>query len=207
MKLGHIKLLIIGSMFLPKLQAQRHWNPIDSMRIYSTKSPGFRISLDGRNSWLLGQPVNVRGGRFGWDYGKIAVFTGLYSTNANFVKNKDTISAGFSYMSSTLEYYLHQSWRFEVALPIQIGYGWGYQYVKTADGNKRQRTSSIIPVEFGLSASVRFLRYFGLVGGTGYRTSLLNGSDFRGPYYTFGFTMYTGTFLKDCKKQYKKLIH
>lgn len=181
------------------------WNPVDSIRIHATKTPGFRLGLDGRNSFLSGQPINIRGLRAGLDYGKIGVYTGIYYTSSSFIKNTDTISAGFTYMSSTLEYYIHQSWRFEVVVPMQIGVGWGYFTQVTPKGDIREKTGNFIPVEIGLSATVRFLRYFGFVAGTGYRTSLWNGSEFKGPFYSVGLTMYTGTLYRDFKKKYKKV--
>lgn len=185
-------------------QNSNNWRPLDSIRNALDKRPGFRVGLDGRNSFLNGQAVNVFGGRYGFDYGKIAVFTGLYSTQLARNGEKDTARAGFSYMSSTLEYYLYQSWRFEVVNSYQIGIGYGYDYYKSGNEVKRNFQGRIIPVETGIGGTVRFLRYLGFSAGIGIRMSLVNGQGFSGSYYYYGLTFFTGTMYRDAKKLIKR---
>ena len=193
-------------VFTGASHAQVHgaWNPLDSAKQALTKRPGFRMGLDGRNSFLNGQAVKVAGGRYGFDYGKIALFTGIYSTTFAKFGTTDTAYAGFSYMSSTLEYYLYQSWRFEVVNSYQIGFGNGFDYFKSGNEVKRNFSGTIIPVETGIGGTVRFLRYLGFSAGLGIRMSLKNGTGFSGSYYYYGLTFFTGTMYKDAKKLFKK---
>lgn len=196
--------LILG-LTAVQLFSQNSWKPLDSIRMALETRPGFRVGFDGRNSFLNGRAVNVFGARYGFDYGKVAVFTGLYSTNLVRAGERDTARAGFSYMSSTLEYYLYQSWRFEIVNSYQIGWGTGYDFLKSGDEIKRNFTGRIVPVETGIGGTVRFLRYLGFSAGVGIRMSLVNGQGFSGSYYYYGLTFFTGTMYRDAKKLIQKL--
>lgn len=181
------------------------WNPVDSYRNALQRIPGFRMSFDSRRSVLSGVPVNVSGLRYGLDYGKMAFWTGIYATNMFRTINEDTFNQGFSYTSSTFEYYVHQSWRFEVVTSFQAGIGWGYDYRKRGSTLQRYNQGVILPLEMGLGGTVRFLRYFGFYGGVGIRMSALRNTSFTGPYWSFGLTYYTGTMYRDAKKAWKKI--
>jgi hypothetical protein len=185
-------------------QATGTWAPRDSIRRALQTRPGFRVGLDGKNSFLNGNAVRVAGARYGLDYGKIGLYTGLYSTQIARFGAKDTAVAGFSYMSSTLEYYLYQSWRFEVVSSYQIGIGNGFDFYKSGTEIKRNFKGVIVPVEAGIGGTVRFLRYLGFCAGVGVRMSLSNGNGFSGSYYYYGLTFFTGTMYRDFKKLIKK---
>ncbi|MCC7298295.1 MAG: hypothetical protein IT244_08180 [Bacteroidia bacterium] len=181
------------------------WKPRDSVRNALDKTPGFRLGLDGRNSFLNGNAVKIAGGRYGLDFGKVAFFTGLYSTSVLKVRDDDTMYSGFNYMSSTFEYYIHQSWRFEVVNSYQIGFGNGFDYRKKGNDVTRSFRGTIIPAELGIGASVRFLRYLSFGAGLGLRVSLNKRAGFSGSYYYYGIGFYTGTMYRDFKKLMKKL--
>lgn len=178
--------------------------PRDTIKKALQKRPGYRIGLDGRNSFLNGNQVKVAGARYGLDYGKVALFTGLYSTQFVQIKERDTAYAGFNYMSSTLEYYIYQSWRFEVVNSYQLGFGTGYDYRQSGSTKLRSFQGTIVPVEIGIGGTVRFLRYLGFGAGLGVRVSLTNGRGFSGSYYYYGLTFFTGTMYRDAKKLFKR---
>jgi hypothetical protein len=182
------------------LSAQNRWSPRDSFHRAMMQTPGFRVGFDGRNSYLAGQPVNVKGFRYGLDYGKVGLFTGYYTTTLRKINETDTITFDYRYQSTTMEYYVHQSYRFEVVTSFQLGIGFATKYRNSAVIENK----TIIPAEFGLGATVRFLRYLGFYAGTGMRVSLYNGSQFTGPFYSYGFTMFTGTLYRDLKKLTQK---
>ena len=184
-------------------QITDRWKPVDSVRLALQNRPGFRLGLDGRRSFLNGEKVQVTGYRYGFDFGKIALFTGLYGTQLALNSEKDTARIGFTYMSSTLEYYLYQSWRFEIVNSYQLGIGNGFDYLKTGDEIKRNYQGLIVPVETGIGGTVRFLRYFGFSAGLGIRMSLVNGTGFSGSYYYYGLTLFPGTAYRDLKKAFR----
>lgn len=184
--------------------AQCNYSPSDSVRKALLNEPGFRLGFDGRNSFLNGNAVKIWGGRYGFDFGKIAFFTGYYNTSSAKFRGEDTVLSSFRYVSSTFEYYVHQSYRFEVVTSYQIGLGNRVEFEKKGTQVVKSHQQNIVPIEFGVGGTVRFLRYFGYTAGIGVRTSLINSNGFSGPYYFYGLTFFTGTMYRDAKKQLKK---
>jgi hypothetical protein len=187
------------------LQGQGKWCPRDSVRDALQCTPGFRVGLDGRYSFLSGHPVRVAGARIGLDYGKVGIYTGLYSTRFSLVAQADTVYTGFQYFSSTFEYYLYETWRFQIVNSWQLGFGNAYDYQKSGSEVSRSFQGAVMPVEIGLGGTVRFLRYFGFCAGFGIRLSPINGAGFSGTYYSYGLTFFSGTMYRDCKKAYKRI--
>lgn len=189
------------------LQAQNsayiRWNPVDSVRLALMKTPGLRVGFDSRKSIMGGVPVDINGLRYGLDYGKVAVWTGYYNSRLWQTLAEDTLNQGFEYISSTLEYYVYQSWRFEVVTSFQAGIGNGWEYRKNGTDIKRANLGLILPLEAGVGGTVRFLRYFGFYAGVGARLSGLQTTSFTGPYWSYGFTCFTGTMFRDSRKWYK----
>ncbi len=200
------KFLIIALFGLPMLLAgQGKWSPADSFRHYMRRKPDLAVGLDGRQSFISGHPVTITGARFGFDYWKIGFYTGLYSTNLRLVKDQDSFYSNYAYQSSTFDYYLYQTWRWQLVTTWQLGYGRELKTIRHADGSTEQIKKRIIPMECGISGTVRFLRYFGFYLGYGIRFSPVNGQGFAGPYYSGGFTIMTGTLWRDTKKLYRKI--
>lgn len=186
-------------------QEVKGWNPRDSFHRALTRIPGFRMSFDSRNSVLAGIPVGVNGLRYGLDYGKVALWTGYYSSRLLRTLEADTLNQGFEYTSSTLEYYVYQTWRFELVTSFQAGLGRYWDYHTQGNTILRKNAGYIVPLEMGLGGTVRFLRYFGFYAGVGVRLTPLNATSFNGPYWSYGFTYFTGTMYRDAKKLMKKL--
>jgi hypothetical protein len=184
--------------------ARIRWNPLDTVRLSLMKTPGLRMSFDSRKSVMAGVPVDVNGLRYGLDFGKVAVWTGYYNSRLLQTLEKDTLNQGFEYTSSTLEYYVHQSWRFEVVTSFQVGIGNGWEYRKSGTDIKKANIGMIVPLEAGIGGTVRFLRYFGFYAGVGIRVSGLETTNFTGPYWSYGLTYFTGTMYRDAKKWMKK---
>lgn len=86
----------------------------------------------------------------------------------------------------------------------QIGFGNGYDYLKSGQDVKRNFQGTIMPIEVGIGGTVRFLRYLGFGAGIGVRMSLTNGTGFSGSYYYYGLTFFTGTMYRDFKKLVKR---
>lgn len=196
------QVLLISLFFIPLCSlAQGKWAPIDTVRNYTNISDGgFRMGLDGYHSFISGVQANVVGFRYGLNYGKVGVYSGYYTTNAVKSSVLDTQIVNLSYISTTIEYYIHQSWRFEVVVPIRIGYGLGVTTIKSATRDLKTGTDRIVPLEIGIGGSVRFLRYMGFAAGLGLRIGLLGDLSYSTPYYYGNFTIFTGTIYRDLKK-------
>lgn len=200
-------LVLVGWFGLSNAQA---WKPRDSVRHHMLKRPDWAVGLDGRQSFVSGHPVTIAGARYGLDYGKVGFYTGMYGTNLQLFQDKDSIYYRYQYMSCTFEYYLYETWRWQLVTSFQAGYGGGLiggarKIEKLADGSTITTKKVIIPLEAGISGTVRFLRYFGFYVGIGFRLSPINSGGFSGPYYGAGLTYFTGTMWRDTKKLYRKI--
>ncbi len=181
--------------------------PLDSLRYYTNKdNGGFRLGFDGRQSYIAGRSAAVAGIRYGLNYGKIACYAGYYSSSMLRASAADTQTINLNYVAYTTEYYLKEKWRYDLYIPVAIGYGVKQEYFKTSAGELSYNNAYFIPAEIGIGGTVRFLRYFGLAASTGYRLGLINGKNFTAPYYSIGLTYYTGTMWKDTKRAYKKVF-
>jgi len=186
--------------------SQTTWKPKDSIQLSMKNRPNFRLGLDGRQSFISGHPVTIWGLRYGLDYGKVAFYTGWYGTDLGGVfADKDTFFSQYRYQSSTLEYSLYKTWRWQLESSFQLGLGIETEVVKRRDGIVTNKQKLLMPLEGGMSCRVRLLRYIGLSLGLGIRYSPINGQGFNGSFGSGGLTFYSGTLLKDTKKLFKKL--
>ena len=196
-----------GDSTLFSKSKSKAFNPIDTLRYYVNKRNGrFLLSLDGKNAYINGVSSPVVGFRFGLSYDKVALYSGLYSSNYFSRTQKDTTSINFGYVATTIEYYLADNWRYDVFVPISIGIGSKtIEKTEILSGNKKNTSEVFVPVEIGIGGTVRFLRYLGMAGSLGYRWSLYQGSDYSSPYWSLGFTLYTGTLWRDTKEVYRRI--
>ena len=201
---GFVFLMLVLFGLKAQDTARIRWNPIDTFRLAMLKTPGLRLGFDSRKSIMSGVPVDVNGLRYGLDFGKVALWTGYYNSRLFQTIDKDTLNQGFEYYSSTLEYYVHQSWRFEVVTSFQAGIGNGWEYRKRGADIRKANLGTIVPLEAGIGGTVRFLRYFGFYAGVGVRFSGMQTTNFTGPYWSYGLTYFTGTMYKDGKKWINK---
>lgn len=178
----------------------KNWNPMDSIRLALQGAPDWSGALDGRRSFVSADPINIFGLRYGFDYGKVGAYTGIYSGKFSEKRGNDSLNIKFQYISSTFEYRFFQTYRYQLLGFAQVGLG------ATTTRNYRNTdytklVQPVIPVELGMYMSVRLLRYFGLAAGMGTRLAMLQGgSRFSGPIYTFGITYFPGTFYRDARK-------
>ena len=203
--------ILIFLVFFGKeaIAQESRFNPFDTLRYYTNlNKPSFRIGLDGKTSIINGKIVPITGGRVGFDYGKIRIFSGVYFLGAPVqtkyqLDGKDTLtqSLDFQYFSGTVEWALINTYRWEVVIPLQVGSGWGKSYeLKNGEVVKSTR-ANIFPMDLSVYATYRFSRYVGIGAGLGWRVSLANTSKFNGSFYSIGFAFYTGTLYRDIKKK------
>lgn len=190
--------------------AQKGFNPIDTIRHYTNlRKPSFSIGLDGKTSIIDGRIVPITGGRLGFDYGKIRIYSGIYFLGSPVqtrfeVRDGDTFSRSldFQYFSGTVEWALVNTYRWEVVIPVQLGSGWGKSYELTNGEVVRATRANIFPMDISIYATYRFSRYVGFGAGVGLRASLANTSKFNGSFYSIGLAFYTGTLYRDIRKKW-----
>lgn len=184
------------------------WNPIDSIKIALRDRPFITGALDGRNSFVSSDPVSIFGLRYGYDWGKVAAHTGIYSSRYVEFRENDSMLYRFRYISSTFEYKLYRTYRYSFLIFAQLGIG-ATSIKAKSDLTGSSDLKAMIPAELGMYGSIRLLRYFGLAAGLGSRLAILRGGErFSGPIYTFGITYFPSAMLEDGKKVIEKLnIH
>lgn len=188
---------------------------INGLKQQFKQKPKFSLRFDTRNSFIANKAAKIRGVKFGLDYGKdITVgmsFNWLdkkFSTTKDVKLGNDTITANldFGYLGFYFEYTFYRTERWEVSIPVQLGFGSTYFAYK--DGNdKQQRLSQkpIIVYEPSMTADYRFWRYLGIGAGVGYRLMLVNNNDIEGnfnsPIYVLKLKVYLGDIYRDVFKK------
>lgn len=181
----------------------------DSIRNALNTKPSIIVGFDGRNTIVSDYSNTIFGIMYGWDYGKIAVYTGVYVMKPFRLYNiqgTDTLSVSydFSYISSTLEYDFFVNKRWRLSVPVQLGIGYGHRVNYHFNEPVRVSNPLLIPVEARFNAIYKATRYLGLGAGLGLRKSLINSSRFDGPVYSFGLVFRWGNIWKDFKKAVSK---
>ncbi|MDX5321826.1 MAG: hypothetical protein LPK45_11845 [Bacteroidota bacterium] len=177
----------------------------DTFSIYLAKEPNLYLSLDGRSSFVRNQPAQIDGFRFGLSYGgKIRLLAGMYrlrrpiyrtylygqgtpNQEERFQENRLT------YFAFTCDYVLYNRKRWKLALPVQLGYGFGNRVERNSLGEVRlDKEFRFVPFELALSANYRILPWLNCGAGLGYRYALFSNaisSDFSAPIYWYGMSI------------------
>lgn len=174
-----------------------HWRDTLRSAFYSPAYPSG--GLDSRRSYLAGLPVTIQGMRAGVDMGAAGLYLGYYHCPYTRVESQSEFR--YRYVSASLDYRLHDSWRWQLWGIAQLGLGAYSQ--RDLQGLELSR-GAILPVEASVLASVRFARYFGVTGAIGARVA--GGTYFSGPIYTYGLKVYGGTLWADLKKECPECI-
>jgi len=184
----------------PKAQI-KHW---DTIKHYvSTAKPTFALELDGRQSFFREIPVTIDGIRIGADFGnRVRFFIGGY-WNSNTVSRTLTINRytpaerkikqdlSMFYISATVEYVFYTTKHWELAVPVQLGFGSGKRtrYDATTNNKIEQIRAGFVPLEFGFKAMYKITDWLNISVGLGYRYALFSSTvsdDFSAAYYTYG---------------------
>ncbi len=185
-------------LFITRLAKAQTWSPLDSMKLSLKNKPNIILGMDKRNSYVVGMPVNVFGIRVGYDYGKLALLGAFYSASTT----KEGTANTYDYMilGAICEYHWYKTHRFRVYQTLQSGIG-TVDIKETNNITKEIQFTSkmILPIETGVTGNIRFLKYFGLTGGVGVRTSLTPNTYYTAPYYSFGIMVFTKDLLKDIR--------
>jgi hypothetical protein len=198
----------LATLFLFQSAAAQEQPLLDTIRAAFQNKGSFVIGLDGRNSFVGATPARVYGFRLGLDYGKVRVYTGLYTLGRKiqgqgYTLPGDTVRTylNFSYWSNTFDLMLYQDKKWELGFPVQIGAGIGYRERFRNSVSESRNRPFFIPIEAQFTAIYRLTRYIGLSAGLGFRVSTLRSSSFNGTTYYYGLTFFSGTFYRDLKKK------
>lgn len=201
----HIALCLFFLYGVADLEAQR----IDSIPDYLRERPKPIVKLDMRGSFISNETVQFAGFKVGLEHaGKVQYGIG-YSFLLSPVEH-DVLVQGeglvttrlrFGYVTPYFDFAFYQKGPWELRIPVQFGIGNGSVVYDDAEGRTRTlEKSGVFLYEPGITVQYRFLDYFAIGGGWGYRLVLRSANLNEGltaPTYTLGLRVFFGDLWKD----------
>ena len=177
---------------------------LDSIKNSFTYKPVFLIKLDARNSFVSSFPVKLKGIKVGLNFNnttKIGIGYSWMSSNFQSIFNSDTVDFSMNNVSVFIEYNFYHTDKIYADIPVHIG-------VAKLIYNKEDlilANAYALVYEPAMTVEYRFLRFFGIGVGAGYRLVLYDHKQINeklsSPIYIFRFKVYFGDIYK---KHFKK---
>ena len=182
---------------------------IDSIPDYLAEPPKLIVKLDMRGSFISNQTVQFAGIKLGLEHaGKVQYGLG-YSFLLSPVEGSEHVDGvgvvgtrlRFGYVTPYFDFAFYQKNNWELRIPVQFGIGSGSVVYDDAFGRTRTlEKSGVFLYEPGITVQYRFLKYFALGGGWGYRLVLRSadlGDGLTAPTYTLGLKIFFTDLWKD----------
>ena len=174
------------------------------------KEPKIDLRMDSRHSFINQTGVKVFGIKMGVQYDKkISLGLGyniLWEPLERQIEYKGLlhkVELGFYNFSPYIEYIFYRDERWELSIPVQLGFGSSYYSNKEDYGPKKIYSKFVMSYEPAITFQYRFLKYFGAGMGVGYRLMVLPNSKleekFTSPVYIFKTNIYFEDIYKDLK--------
>ncbi len=182
----------------------------DSLKKAFNQTPKLSARLGTRNSFITGRSVKVRSVKVGASFGENMI-VGLgfnWLDNKSFrlaPRNIDSQIASklnFQFIAPYIEYTFYENRNWFLTVPVQLGIGWSsiIDYDNNGIGQK-DNTGLIVTYEPAMTLEYRFLKYFGVGAGVGYRLLLKNNKsidyNFNSPVYILKFRVMFGKIYRD----------
>lgn len=181
----------------------------DSLGLFVRQPPHVVVKLDSRGSFISNSNVRFMGvklglehaGRFQYGIGYSFLMSGVESLREVEGEGMLPVRLRLGYACPYVEYAFYERGHWEVRIPVQFGLGSGTLLYDDEQGrNRRLRHAFIFLYEPAMTVQYRFLRYFGLNAGWGYRlvfSSADLGERLTAPTYTFGLKVFFGDLWRD----------
>lgn len=186
-----------------------HAQLLDSLHLFLGRPAKPVFKLDTRGSFISNRAVRMFGVKVGLEHaGRVQYGIG-YSFLLSpvdrelYVEGAGTVATHlrFGYVTPYFEYAFYQRGPWEVRIPVQFGIGGGSLIYRDADGRKqRVRRTGVFLYEPAMTVQYRFLKYFGVGAGWGFRLVFSGadlGEDLTAPIYLFGLKVFFGDILRD----------
>jgi hypothetical protein len=189
------------------MRAQR----MDSIPDYLANEAVPIVKLDMRGSFISNEVVQFAGVKLGLEHAGVFQYGIGYSFLLSPVRNERAVAGQglvgtrlrFGYVTPYIDYAFHRKGPWELRLPVQFGLGSGSVVYDDRDGRTRRLERSFVFLyEPGITVQYRFLRYFGLGAGWGYRLVLRRTNLNEGltaPIYMFGLRVFFGDLWRDLR--------
>lgn len=194
--------IILLSFFIFSSQARAQL--FDSIRTSFDYKPKFLLKFDTRNSFISNQYAKIHGVKVGLSFNKTTnIGIGYHWMPKRSLEptllNSNKIDLKFGYAVAFFEYNFYKSKHWSAEIPVQIGLGKA-QY-DDLDLAITTGSSWIIIYEPAMTIEYKFLRYFGIGGGVGFRLAIKSNQQikesFTAPEYILRFKIYFGDIYKE----------
>jgi hypothetical protein len=188
-----------------------HAQLFDSIALFLQEPPRIVAKLDVRGGFISNRNVRFVGIKVGVEHARrfqYGIGYGLLYPSESRIAVVDggeveaTLRMG--YAAPYVDYAFYQRGPWEARLPVQLGFGAGSLTYRDADGQRRTiARSGLILYEPAMTVQYRFLRYFGVGAGWGFRLVIQTGQDLgerlTAPIYLFGLRVFVGDMWRDAR--------
>src|SRR5690606_5737456 len=175
----------------------------------SQERPKFIAKLDSRGSFISNSNVRLMGvklglehaGRFQYGLGYTLLISRVEHPRTVLGVAATPVRLRMGYVTPYVEYAFLQRGPWEVRIPVQFGIGSGaLTYVDSEGDQQRLKKAFLFLYEPSMTVQYRFLHYFGLHAGWGFRLVLSNAEldeSLTAPIYLFGLKVFFGDLWAD----------
>lgn len=205
-KFGFLIVLLLSGFIL---QAQ-HFE--EELRKAMKSKAKFEFKLDSRNAFISNTGVRVFGFKLGLNYAdKLSMGIGynqLWSQPSNQISYEGTkykADVNYYYFSPYLEYTFYQDNKWEFSIPVQFGLGESWYSFEHSNSNHITSRQYVLSYEPAITVQYKFLQYFGVGAGVGYRLMIVPNSSideqFTSPVYIFKFKIFFQEIYQGLKRK------
>lgn len=183
---------------------------LDSIALFVKQPPRLIVRLDLKGSFVSNRNVRMAGVKLGWEHARRFQYGVGYSflftpvERERFVDGLGLRSSRLrlGYVNAYVDYAFYQRGAWEVRIPVQLGVGSGsVVYRDLSDRRQKLFRSGIVIYEPSMTVQYRFLKYFGVGAGWGYRLVMRtrHSLDERltAPIYTLGLRIFFEDLYRD----------
>ena len=190
----------------------------DSIRTSLTYKPKLDVKLDSRNGFISASVARIIGLKVGLDYNKTFKIGAGYNFLFSDIKqnvavvdhsgNRNTIQGEyrFQYLALYSEYVFYKNDPWEISILAHFGGGVSRIRYTDLSGNSSNTPSKFVLLyEPYMTAQYKFLKYFGVGAGVGYRLAYSSDQFSRrqlnSPIYVYKFKFFFAEFYQDVLKK------
>ncbi len=189
-----------------------HAQLLDSIALFTQEAPRPTFGLDSRGSFIGNRNVRMLGVKVGLEHaGRVRYGIGYSFLNTPVEQEAQVEEDGvvrtvttrlrLGYVTPFFSYTFYRRGPWEVSIPVQVGIGGGSQVYDDLEGRRQElKRAFVFLYEPAMVAQYRFLRYFAVGAGLGYRLVFTNaGLDERlnAPVYIIGLRVFFGDAYRD----------
>ncbi|MBL0037191.1 MAG: hypothetical protein IPP26_15880 [Flavobacteriales bacterium] len=207
-----VRALILSLSLLLTLGA--HAQLLDSIGMFLQEKPRLTVGLDSRGSFISNQNVRMLGVKVGLEHGgRVRYGIGYSFLRTPVEREQQVVENGLTrtvttrvrlgYVTPFFSYAFYQRGPWEVSIPVQVGIGGGSLVYDDLEGRTQKlKRAFVFLYEPAMTVQYRFLKYFAVGGGLGYRLAFTNASldeSLNAPVYILGVRVFFGDVYKDLR--------